>query len=127
MTKKIIVYACAALALCFILTTVSNAAENQTAGTKAKSFWQKLFNYPANVAKESVDVVSDTGKRGTEVVAKEVKTAGQVTSGEFDKTPNLVTEPITGTAETAVKALEETVQAPVEAAKTTGTETAPAQ
>lgn len=127
MTKKLVVYACVALALCFILTNVSNAAENQTAGTKAKSFWQKLFNYPANVTKESVDVVSDTGKRGTEVVSKEVKTLGQVTSGEFEKTQELVTEPITGTAEIAVKAVEETVQAPVEAAKTTGAETAPAK
>jgi len=127
MTKKFVVYACVSLALCFLLTMVSSAAENQTAGTKAKSFWQKLFNYPANVTKESVDVVSDTGKRGTEVVTKEVKTLGQVTSGEFGKTPELITEPITGTAETAVKAVEGTVQAPIEAAKTTGTETAPAQ
>ena len=127
MTKKLITYACVALALCFILTMVSNAAENQTTGTKAKSFWQKLFNYPANVTKESVGVVADTGKRGTDVITKEVKTVGQVTSGELDKTQNLVTEPIVGTADTAVKAVEGTVKAPVEASKTTETETAPAQ
>ena len=114
MTKRIIAYACVALALCFILTAVSSA---ETGAQKARNFWQKLFNYPANVTKESVSVVAETAKDGTVVVTKEVKTVGQVTSGDVAKTKELVTEPITGTADTAVKAVEGTAKIPVEAAK----------
>jgi len=117
MKNKLFVYACVALAFCFILTGISYSAEKQTTGTKVKNFWQKLFNYPANVTNESATVVSDTAKRGTNVVTKEVKTVGQVTSGEVAKTKELITEPITGTAETAVKAAEGTVAVPVNAAK----------
>jgi len=117
MEKKIFVYACIALAFCFILTGISSAADTETAGAKAKTFWQKLFNYPANVANESATVVADTTTRSTNVVTKEVKTVGQVTSGDFNKSKDLVVEPLTGTAETAVKAVEGTVKAPVTAAK----------
>ena len=117
MKNKLFVYTCVALALCFILTGVSYSVEKETTGAKAKNFWQKLFNYPANVTNESVTVVSDTAKSGTNVVTKEVKTVGQVTSGEVAKTKELVTEPLTGTAETAVKAVEGTVAVPVNAAK----------
>ena len=38
-------------------------------------------------------------------------------SGELSKTDELITEPITGSAETVVKAVEETAEIPVEAAK----------
>ena len=117
MSKKSIVYLSVVLAFSLILTSVSLAAESQTAGTKARTFWQKLFNYPANVTKESVNVACETGKKGTEVVTKEVKTVGQVTSGELAKTKELVTEPITGTAQTAVTAIKGTAMVPVEAAK----------
>lgn len=117
MKTRLYIYVCVALALCFILTGISYAASQETAGAKAKSFWQKLFNYPANVADESASVVAKTTTRTTSVVTKEVKTLGQVTSGDVNKTKELVTEPITGTAETAYKAVEETVKAPVNAAK----------
>lgn len=117
MKKKLFIYACVTLALCFMLTGISYSVEKETVGAKAKNFWQKLFNYPANVASESAAVVSDTAKSGTNVVTKEVKTIGQVTSGEIAKTKELVTEPITGTVETAVKAVEGTVAIPVNAAK----------
>jgi len=100
-----------------MITAMACAAEEQTGGQKAKSFWQKLFNYPANVTKESVNVVADTGKKGTEVVTNEVKTLGEVTSGDTDKAQNLVTDPIVGTGETTKIAVEGTANAPVKAAK----------
>jgi hypothetical protein len=99
------------------MVSVSCAAENETTGSKVKNFWQKLFNYPANVAKESAKAVADTGTKGVEVIAKEVKTVGQVTSGDVNKAGELVTEPIKGTADTVVTAVTETVNAPIEAAK----------
>ncbi|MBI4974552.1 MAG: hypothetical protein HZC19_01895 [Candidatus Omnitrophica bacterium] len=105
------------LAFCFLVASISYAAEKGTAGGKVKNFWRRLFNYPAKVAEESVATVSNTGKKGTEVIATEVKTVGEVTSGDIAKTKELVTEPITGAAETAVQAVESTVKIPVEAAK----------
>jgi hypothetical protein len=117
MRNKLFIYACIALAFCFILGGISYAAENQTAGAKAKTFWQKLFNYPADVTNESAKVVADTTQRGTNVVTREVKTVGQVTSGNVKKTKELVVEPLTGTAETTKSAVEGIIKAPVNAAK----------
>lgn len=117
MYKKMCIYASVALALCFILTTLSSAAEKETAGAKAKKFGQKLFSYPANVTKESVNVVADTGKKSVEVTTKEVTRVGEVVTGDVAKTKELVTEPIQGTAETAVSAVEETAKIPVKAGK----------
>ncbi len=117
MNKNIIRIALVVTVFCFMSTMISCAADNKTGGEKAKSFWQKLFNYPANVTQESAKVVADTGVKGTAVVTKEVKTVGQVTSGEVAKTKELVTEPITGTAETAVNAVKGAAAVPVNAAK----------
>jgi len=114
MGKRIAV---AVLALCFVLTGISYAGDARTTGEKAKSFWQKLFNYPANVTNETAGVVTDAVTGTTNVVTKQVKTVGQVTSGEFEKTPNLVTDPLVGTAEATKKAVEGTVAVPSKAAK----------
>ena len=103
--------------LCFAFTAISCAVEKESAGQKAKNFWQKLFNYPARVAEESAEVVTDAGKGAAKVVTTEVKRVGEVTSGDVAKTKELIVEPLTGTAETTVTAVEETVKIPVEAAK----------
>ena len=116
MSKKIISLLITVLALCLI-STVSYAAESETSGKTVKSFWQKLFNYPAKATEESVNVVSDAAKGGTAIVTDEVKRVGQVTSGEVDKTKELVTEPLVGAATTAKNAVEGTVNVPVKAAK----------
>ena len=119
MNKRVVAIACATLALCFILTSVTYAAEGETAGAKMKRFWQRLFSYPANVTKESADVVVQTGRKGTAVVTDEVKRVGQVTSGDVEKTGELVTEPVMGTAEMTGEAVKDTASIPVEAAKET--------
>ena len=116
MNKRAIAYLCVAFALCFVMTAVSHAAAEST-GNQAKSFWQKLFNYPANVTKESVNTVAEAGKNTTGVVTDEVKTVGQVTSGDVKKTGNLVTDPVKGVADTTVKAVESTAKIPTESAK----------
>jgi len=118
--KKIIGFVCLAMVLSFAIVSVSVAAEpitKENAGQKAKNFGQKIFNYPANVTKDSVGVVTETGKRGTEVVTKQVKRTGEVVTGDVAKTKEMVTEPITGTAEMTVKTVESTVKIPVEAAR----------
>jgi hypothetical protein len=117
MTKKLFVMVCVMLALSLIAVSASYAAEKSDTGSKMKSFWQKIFKYPAKVTDKSADVIADTGKKGTSVVTTEVRRVGEVTSGELAKTKELVTEPLTSTAEGAVKAVKDTVAIPVEAAK----------
>ena len=116
MSKRYIAFICVAIVLCFACTAMALAAESQSTGDKAKTFWQKLFNYPANVTRDSVNVVAETGKKGTAVVVNEVKTVGQVTSGDVNKTKDLVVDPLKGTADTAKTAIEGTANVPVEAA-----------
>ena len=117
MIKKIAIAVCVVMAFCFILSGISYAAEKQSTGEKAKGFWQKLFNYPANVTNETAGVATEAVTGATNVVTKEVKTVGQVTSGSLGKTKDLVTEPLVGTAETTKKAIEGTVAVPVKANK----------
>lgn len=116
MKKNFSIILCVALCLCFVLSAAS-FAEEQSAGTKAKNFWQWLFGYPAKVTKDSTTIVADAGKKSVDVVANEVQTVGKVTSGEVEKTPELVTEPVKNTAEMTKTAVEDTVKMPVEAAK----------
>lgn len=119
--RKVAIMACIIAASCIIASGVSRAAgdtvKKETFGEKLKNFGQRLFSYPANVIQGSVSTVAETGKRGTEIVTDEIKTVGQVATGDIDKTKDLVTEPLTGTAETVVKTAEETVNIPVDAAK----------
>lgn len=121
MGKKTISIICVVLALSFIALPLF-AAEEQCTGEKVKSFWQRLFNYPANVTKDTANIVADAGKSGVKAVTDEVKTVGQVTSGEVCKTPDLVTKPLETTGEAAYNAVKDTANMPVEAAK----ESAPA-
>ena len=112
---------CLIAVLCCVSANISLAADEagkkESFGQKTKSFIQRLFSYPANVAQGTVDVAADTGKHATEVVTTEIKTVGQVVTGDVDKTKEVITEPLTGTAETVVKAAEDTANIPIEAAK----------
>ncbi len=117
MAKKIVAVASVMSALFFILSAISYAQEKRPAGEKAKSFWQKLFDYPANITNETAGVVTEAVTGITGVVTKEMKTVGQVTSGDLGKTKDLVTEPLVGTAETTKRAVEGAVGLAVKANK----------
>lgn len=112
--KKSVMFICLALALCIALSSASYAAESRNGCSK--SFWQKLFSYPANMTKESASVVAETGKMGANVVVNEMTAAGSVVSGNTDKAKDLVVEPVKGTAEMAGKAVEGSLKAPYAAA-----------
>ena len=114
MGKRLISIFCVILALSFIALPLFAA---ETTCVKAKNFWQRLFNYPANVTKDSVDIVTDAGKSGVKAVTDEVKTVGEVTSGEPCKTPDLVTKPLETTGEATYKAVKDTAEMPVKAAE----------
>jgi hypothetical protein len=116
MEKKTLNIFCVILALSFIALPLF-AAEKQCTSEKVKSFWQRLFNYPANVTKDTANIVAEAGKGGVRAVTDEVKTVGQVTSGEIAKTPDLITRPLETTGETTYNAVKDTAAMPVEAAK----------
>jgi len=92
------------------------AAEKEGFGTKIKNFWINLLSYPARVTEESASVLADTTKNGINVVTNEIERVAEVAAGDVAKTKELITEPITGTAETAVKAAEDVIKIPSEAA-----------
>ena len=121
MAKKFVAVACVVLALCFIVSGISYAADSAETGSKAKnswqSFWQKLFNYPANVTSETAGVATDAVKGVTNTATDELKRTGRVTSGKLGETGDLVTKPLVGTAETTKTAIEGTVAIPVKANK----------
>jgi len=116
MRKYFICIACLVMALCILTAAASFAAEEKAT---AKTWWQRLFNYPAKVTQDSATIVAETGKKSVDVVANEVKTVGEVTSGDVEKTADLVTEPIKGTVDTATSAVVGTVEMPVKAAEET--------
>ena len=117
MIKKLLAVIAVIAALSFTLRDISYAQEKKTAWGKVKSFWQKIFEYPANVTNEAAGVVTEAITGTAKIVTKEVKTVGQVTSGSLEKTGDLVTEPLAGTVETAGKVVEDTVAIPVKAAR----------
>ena len=117
MIKKFLVTISAILTLCFMLTNISYAQEKQSMGEKVKRFWRKLFEYPANVTNETAGVVTEAITGATNVVTNEVKTVGQVTSGNLEKAKDLVTEPLVGTTETTTKAIEGAVAVPIKSDK----------
>ena len=119
--RKIFFILCAVIVFLFLSARVSiadgDAQNKNTFGQRIKSFIQRLLSYPANVIQGSVEVVADTASRSAEVVTKEVVAVGEVITGDTDKIKDIITEPLTGTAETVVKAVEETISIPAEAAK----------
>lgn len=125
MGKKLLTISCIILALSFVAFSLSYAAETQQSlGAKAKNFWQRLFNYPANVTKDTTNIVADAGKGAASATADTIKTVGQVTSGDVDKAPQIITEPVKATAEGTYSTVKNAVNMPVEAAKESAPEAA---
>ncbi|MCX5666346.1 MAG: hypothetical protein NT036_04795 [Candidatus Omnitrophica bacterium] len=105
------------LIMSVMFSSPSYAAEKEGFGTKIKNFWINLLSYPARVTEESASVLADTTKNGVGVVTNEIKRVAEVATGDVAKTKELITEPITGTTETVVKAAEDVMKIPSEAAK----------
>ncbi len=97
----------------FLMSSVSMAADT----AKKPNFWQRLFSYPANVTKETAKVVTDAGTGSANAVVKEIKTGGEVSTGDVKKSSELVTEPVKNTVDVAAQAIKGTVDIPVKAAQ----------
>jgi hypothetical protein len=117
MSKRQLILTVGIVAVIIMSSSISYGAEKENFGSKIKNFWKNLLSYPARVTEESASVVADTLKSGVGVVTNEIKRVGEVTTGDFAKTKELIIEPITGTAETAVHAAEGVIGIPSEAAK----------
>ena len=74
------------------------AAEQQESGFV--KFWRGVFQWPFNAAKDSAQVVGDTGVKAVGTVADEGKAIGGTLTGEEGSAEKLVTNPVTGTADT---------------------------
>jgi hypothetical protein len=117
MSKVIIAIACLALALCFIFTLSSFAAEKKTVGQNIKAGTEKVIAYPAKLTNEAVKATTKTAEVAGEATKETGVAVSKVATGEGQEIPKVITEPITGAGETVKTAVEETVKAPVEAAK----------
>jgi len=115
--KKIFIIAGIITLFVVALPAFSQEHEQSTFAGKFKTFWKKLFNYPLRFTEESVNVITDTGKKTVAVVAEEVKCAGDVASGGFSKTKDLVLKPLEGAANTVKYAVEGVIKTPIEAWK----------
>ena len=98
----------------FVLTPNTAKAEE---GNKFVNFLKKILIYPFRVTKESTEVVTETATKGAETVAETGKAAAGVVTCDIEKTKDLVIEPVMGSAETAVTAVEGAVKMPIEAAE----------
>jgi hypothetical protein len=117
MKKRLSVLTAVMLVIFAISASASYAEGKDNLGTKIVGFWKKLLEYPARVLEESASVVVGTAKNGITVVTDGVKRAAEVATGDLSKTKELITEPITGIAATAVEATEGIISIPSEAAK----------
>ena len=119
--KKVALVVSVAAALCLVAFDVSRASgepvKKESLSQKIGNFVRKLFEYPANVMQGSSNVATDVDKNKADIVTDKTNMVGQAVTGETDKAKEAPTEPLTGTAETAVKAVEETSSVPAETAK----------
>jgi hypothetical protein len=63
-------------------------------------FWRGVFQWPFNAAKDSAKAVGDTGVKAVNTVADEGKAIGGTLTGEEGAAKDMVTNPVTGTADT---------------------------
>ncbi len=78
---------------------------------------KKVISYPANVVKESAEVVGKAGSGTVGIVTKTAENTGAIVTGDVAKTKDLVVDPVTGSTETVGEAAKGTVEVPVKAAE----------
>ena len=96
---------------------VSFAAEGENSLT---GFFRRLFNYPVKATEKTGEMTANTlNNTGEKVVAQAGENTSGVLQGDLPKAGELVTDTVTGTAETVGQTTAETVQIPVQAAEGT--------
>ena len=92
------------------MTAGSARAEEQDNGFV--KFWRGVFQWPFNAAKDSAQVVGDTGVKAAGTVADEGKAIGGTLTGEEGAAEKVVTNPVTGTADTIKTGVVGTAEMP---------------
>lgn len=100
----IAVFACAIVAPAF-------------AKDEAKDAVKAVVQYPANVVSESVQAVGTAAENTAGMVNDTVKATGETLTGDVTKAPEIVTTPVTESANTVAEAAKDTIEVPVKAAE----------
>jgi len=95
--KKLVLLAVALVLVSCVVVGSAQAAEQENGFVK---FWRGVFHWPFNAAKDSAQVVGDTGVKAVNTVADEGKAVGGTLTGQEGAAKDVVTNPVTGTAET---------------------------
>ncbi|OGX29601.1 MAG: hypothetical protein A3F87_01140 [Omnitrophica WOR_2 bacterium RIFCSPLOWO2_12_FULL_51_24] len=88
------------LAIIVISCIVVGSARAEEQENSFVNFWRGVFHWPFNAAKNSAQVIGDTGVKAVNTVADEGKAIGGTLTGQEGAAEDLVTNPVTGTAET---------------------------
>ena len=114
--KKFSVLALVAL-MSASMVSVSYAEASDTERS-VTGFFKRLFNYPVKATKETAEMTSNTLQNtGEKIVSKTGENTAAVVQGDVAKTANIVTDNVTGVAQTTAQAVSETAQVPVKAAE----------
>lgn len=93
--KKLVLLVVAVMVISCVVVGSAGAEDSGFA-----KFWRGVFHWPFNAAKDSAKVVGDTGVKAVNTVADEGKAIGGTLTGEEGAAKKVVTNPVTGTAET---------------------------
>jgi len=102
-----------------LISGIAMAQEEARKGSKIANFFRKLFGWPVKVTGKAAETVIETTEKGAETVVETGKATVEVITGEPQKFDEMIMEPIKGTAETGVTAVEGIVTTPIEATQET--------
>lgn len=95
--KKLVSLLLAVMVISCMVVGSAHAEEQENSFVK---FWRGVFHLPFNAAKNSAQVVGDTGVKAVNTVTDEGKAIGGTLTGQEGAAKDLVTNPVTGTADT---------------------------
>lgn len=96
--KKLALLVLAVMVVTCMVAGSACAADQQDNGFV--KFWRGIFHWPFNAAKNSAQVVGDTGVKAVGTVADTGKAVGGTVTGEKGAPEKIVTTPVTGTVDT---------------------------
>ena len=109
--KKLALFVLAVMVMTCMVAGSARAADDQQENGFVK-FWRGVFHWPFNAAKNSAQVVGDTGVKAVGTVADTGKAVGGTVTGEKGAPEKIVTTPVTGTADTVKTGVVGTAEMP---------------
>ena len=81
---------------------------------KVVQFFKNIIKWPFGVASKTGEAVGKTTEKAATTVTKTASSSVETVTGQPEKIKDVIVEPVKGSGETAVTAVEETVKAPIE-------------